>query len=71
MSAALLGSNIMRIEIVGDPNLSIAPDPTKNQGFGAQFILECRDYTGAKAAPADGSVISLAFYLDDSSNPNT
>jgi Ice-binding-like len=66
MTTAPAGSGIATIETVGDPNKSIAPDPTKNQGFGAQFILECRDYAGAKAAPADGTVISLAFYLSDS-----
>lgn len=64
---AAAGSNIMSIETVGDPNASIAPDPTVNQGFGAQLILQCRDHTGAIAAPADGTVISLAFYLSDSS----
>lgn len=64
---AAAGSGIMTIETVGDPNLSIAPNPTANQGFGAQFILQCRDATGAIAAPAAGSVISIAFYLNDSS----
>ena len=67
MTTAAAGSNIMTIETVGDPNLSIAPNPSANQGYGASFILQCRDATGAIAAPADGSVISLAFYLSDSS----
>jgi hypothetical protein len=65
-ATAPVGSGISTIETVGDPNLSIAPDPTKNQGFGAQFILQTRDYTGTLAAPADGSVISLAFLLNNS-----
>ena len=65
--AAAAGSGICSIETVGDPNLSIAPSPSANQGFGAQLILQCRDYAGAIAAPADGSVISLAFYLSNSS----
>lgn len=65
--AAAAGSGIMSIETLGDPNLSIAPDPSQNQGFGAQFILQCRDITGAIANPADGSVISLSFYLNNSS----
>ncbi len=64
---AAAGSNIMSIETVGDPNLSIAPDPSSTQGFGAQFVLQCRDHTGALAAPADGAVISLSFLLSDSS----
>ena len=65
--AAALGSNVASIEVLGDPNLSIAPIPSANQGYGASFILQCRDYQGAIVAPADGSVISLAFYLSNSS----
>jgi hypothetical protein len=63
---AAVTSNITTIETVGDPNTTIAPDPTKNQGFGAQFILECRNNSGAVAAPVDGTVISLAFLLNNS-----
>lgn len=65
--AAATGTGVCTIETLGDPNLSIAPNPTKSQGFGAQMILQCRDYAGALVAPADGSVISLSFYLSDSS----
>ena len=65
---AALGSNIASIETVGDPNLSVNPDPTALQGFGAQFILQCRDYQGALANPANGSVISLQFLLSNSVN---
>lgn len=65
--AAAAGSGICSIETLGDPNATIAPDPTQNQGFGAQLILQCRDYAGAIAAPADGSVISIAMYLSNSS----
>lgn len=64
---AAAGSGIASIETVGDPNLSIAPDPSAAQGYGAQIILQCRDYAGALAAPANGSVISLAMYLSNSS----
>jgi hypothetical protein len=67
MTTAAAGSAIATIETVGDPNLSINPNPGSNQPFGAQFILQCRNYTGALANPANGSVISLAFYLSDSS----
>jgi hypothetical protein len=67
MTTSAGGSNIASIETVGDPNLSIAPTPSANQPFGAQFILQCRDYAGAIAAPTNGTVISLAFYLSDSS----
>ena len=61
------GSNVCTIETVGDPNLSINPNPNANQGFGGQIILQARDYAGALTAPANGSVISLAFYLSNSS----
>jgi len=67
MAPAAAGSGIMSIETVGDANLSLAPNPSSSQGFGAQIILACRDNTGAIAAPVDGSVISLQFYLSDSS----
>jgi type VI secretion system secreted protein VgrG len=63
---AVVTSNITTIETVGDPNQSIAPDPTKNQGFGAQFILQTRNSSGVIAAPVDGTVISLGFLLNNS-----
>ncbi len=63
---AAAGSGITAIETVGDPNASIAPNPTANQGFGAQIILRCLS-NGAIATPADNSVISLAMYLSNSS----
>lgn len=65
--AAATGSGVASIETLGDPNATIAPDPTQNQGYGAQIILQCRDYAGAIVAPADGTVISLSLYLSNSS----
>lgn len=65
--AAAAGSGVMSIETLGDPNLSAAPTPTASQGFGGQLILQCRNASGAIAAPADGSVISISMYLSDSS----
>ena len=65
--AASAGTGIMSIETLGDPNTTIAPNPSANQGFGAQIILQCRNSSGSIAAPANGSVISLAFYLSSSS----
>ncbi len=65
---AAAGTGVASIETVGDPNLSIAPFKGSGQGYGASFILQCRDYAGAIVAPAAGSVISLAFYLSNSSN---
>lgn len=65
--SAAAGSGIASIEVIGNPNSSIGPAPSASQGYGASIILQCRDYAGAIAAPAAGSVISLAFYLSDSS----
>lgn len=66
---AASGSGVCTIETVGDTNGSLAPNPTVNQGYGGQIIVQCRDYAGALVAPADGSVISLSFILSDSSVP--
>ncbi len=65
--AAATGAGIATIEILGNPTLSAYPNPTVSQGFGAQIILQCRDYAGTITAPADGSLISLSFLLSDSS----
>lgn len=65
--AAATGSGICSIETLGDPNTTISPNPSVGQGYGAYVILQCRDYAGAIAAPADGSVISLGLYLSNSS----
>jgi hypothetical protein len=65
--AASAGTSIMSIETLGDPNTVIAPNPSVGQGYGAYLILQCRNVSSAIAAPADGSVISLAFYLSNSS----
>lgn len=67
MTSAAAGSGVASIEMLGNPNGDISPNPTANQGFGGQLIFECRDYAGALVAPADGSLISLAFLLSDSS----
>lgn len=67
VTAQATGSGIVTIEVLGDPTLSSNPLASANQGFGAQFILQCRGYSGALAAPVDGTVISLAFLLSNSS----
>lgn len=59
------GSNITNIETVGDPNTTLANLAQPSNG-GGYIILQCFK-NGAKAAPVDGSVISLGFYLSDSS----
>lgn len=63
--SAAAGSNITNIETVGDPNTTISNLAQPSNG-GGYIVLQCMK-NGAKAAPADGSVISLAFYLSDSS----
>lgn len=64
---AAAGSTIMSIETVGDSNAALSPNTLAGQGFGAQLILQCRNVSGAIAAPADNSVISLSFLLSNSS----
>ena len=63
-AAATAGTNITNIETVGNPNETIAPSGTP--GSGAMIILQCMK-NAAKTQPADGSVISLAMYLSNSS----
>lgn len=65
--AAATGSGVASIEILGDPSLASAPNPTANQGYGAYLILQCRDYAGAIVQPASGSVISIEMLMSNSS----
>ena len=61
-------SAIAHVEVIGDPSLSIGPDQTAiGQTGGAQFVLQCLNGSNAVTAPTDGTVISLSFYLNDSS----
>lgn len=64
---AAAGSGVATIETLGDTNQAIAPKAPAAPALGAQIILQCRDYAGALVAPVDGSVISLSFYLSNSS----
>jgi hypothetical protein len=57
-------SGINSIETVGDPNQTISS--TQPQTVGAQIIVQCLA-DNVLTAPANGSVISLAFYLNNSS----
>lgn len=61
---ATTGSGIDHIEIVGDPNATIAS--TQPQAGGALLTMRCM-LSNATATPADGSVISLAMLLSNSS----
>jgi len=67
MAPAIVGSGVNRIETIGDPNQSVNPNPSAQQGFGSQFIFQCRDYNGNPVLPVAGSVISLGFLLNSSS----
>lgn len=67
MTSAAAGSGVASIEMLGNPQLSLNPDPSANQGYGASFILQCRDYAGALVAPATGSVIHIKLLLSNSS----
>lgn len=62
--AAAAGSGIATIETVGDANQSSAPIP--GSGFGAQLVFECR-LAGTVTQPTDGTVISLAMLMSNSS----
>lgn len=67
VQAAATTSTVASIEVIGNTNLSMNPLASANQGYGGQIILQCRDYAGALVQPAEGSIISLAFYLSNSS----
>lgn len=57
-------SGITNVETVGDPNSTIAPGGTP--GLGAVIILQCLK-NDVLTAPADNTVISLEFIMNDSS----
>ncbi len=65
-AAAAAGSGVATIEIVSDPNTTLAPSQLA-QSTGAQIILQCRDYAGALVAPAAGSKIMVRILLSNSS----
>lgn len=60
-------ASVASIEILGDPNVTVAPAPSANQGYGASLILQCRDYAGAIVAPAAASVIRIKLLMSNSS----
>ena len=55
------GSGIDHIELVGDPNMTLS-----SQIQGGQLVFQCF-LSNAQAAPANGTVISMSFYLSNSS----
>lgn len=60
-------SNVSNIEVVGDANLSInsAAPIILGQNSGSYIILQCMK-NGVLSTPANGSVIGLSFYLNNS-----
>lgn len=66
-ATATNGSLVASMELVGNPNLDLAPQPSVNQGYGGQIIVQCYDYAGAKVAPAAGSKIFIELMLANSS----
>lgn len=69
---AVASAGITSIEVVGDPNLICNPSPS-NGNVGAVINIQCfgntstSDSTQIPADPADGSVLSLAVYMSNSS----
>lgn len=60
-------SGIDHIEAVGNPNLSLGPVPVGGSpNFGGWLLFQA-DLNTTPTAPANNSVISLAFYLSQSS----
>lgn len=65
-------SGIQLIEVVGDPNQTMNNSNIYQNG-GGQMVLQCLGATNSSTttliakAPADGSVVSLNFYLSNSS----
>lgn len=61
------GSGVDHVELLGDPNATIAPNRAISQALqGSQLIAQTFN-AGSIATPADGTVISLSFYLSNSS----
>lgn len=53
------GSGCDHMELIGDPNLTLAP---QNPAQGGTLLFRCM-LSNAQATPADGTVIGMAFYL--------
>ncbi len=59
-------SGIDHIETIGNPNTTIWPSPVGGSpGAPAQIILKCV-FENAQTQPADGTVIGLCFYMNQS-----
>lgn len=65
---ATAGAGVDHIEVVGDPNTTLAnsmiQNPAIQQAAGGYIYLACFKNT-ALTAPTDGSVVGLSFYLSN------
>lgn len=67
------GSGISSIEVIGDPNQSLAPKPRgmgRSPNVGGYILLQCMapvTSTTAPTQPANGSVVGLSFSVELSS----
>lgn len=68
---AAAGSSVLHMEMVGDSNKTCAPNPSSNQGYGSQIILQCRKDSASDASvvatPVDTTLITLKFLMSNSS----
>lgn len=68
--AKVTGSGLTSIEVVGDPNQSVAPTGV-GAIMGSSFILQCLAATNSSTttlkptAPADGTIIALQFMMSN------
>lgn len=62
---ALGSSGVFAVEVVGNPQLMLAPQGSANQG--AIITIKCLDASGAAVDPTSGSVLFLDMYLSNSS----
>ncbi len=56
----------MNIAVVGNPDTTVAPNPTANQGYGASLILQSFDAAGALIAIPDGAKVFLKLIMSNS-----
>jgi hypothetical protein len=59
------GSGIDHVEIIGDPNVMLANSAQPSNGGG--YLIAACFLSNVLTQPADGSVIGLSFYFNDSS----
>ncbi len=63
------GSGISHIEVVGDPNQTLSNSAQPTNGGGIINLAIFGAAGSGVVTPADGTVISLAFYMNDSKVP--